>query len=83
VKSYENYFRSSPWKIKNSQELKQLIQEYEKYNKQAIAYFKDKPSQLLVMNIFEGDGWKELCRFLNKPVPNKPFPHKNKGKYKK
>lgn len=25
------------------------------------------------------DGWGPLCKFLNRPVPNVPFPHKNKG----
>ena len=24
-----------------------------------------------------GDGWNTLCRFLDKPVPDTPFPHKN------
>jgi len=24
-----------------------------------------------------GDGWKELCEFLGKPIPNVPFPHLN------
>lgn len=25
------------------------------------------------------DGWGPLCKFLGKPVPDLPFPHKNKG----
>ena len=25
------------------------------------------------------DGWKPLCEFLGKPIPDQPFPHKNKG----
>ncbi|XP_077972171.1 uncharacterized protein LOC120339558 [Styela clava] len=25
------------------------------------------------------DGWDPICKFLGVPVPNKPFPHKNKG----
>jgi len=24
------------------------------------------------------DGWEPLCEFLNLPIPNKPFPHRNK-----
>jgi len=32
--------------------------------------------KLLVIN-FE-DGWEPLCKFLNVPVPNTPFPHTNK-----
>ena len=26
----------------------------------------------------KGDGWKELCAFVGKPVPDVPFPHSNK-----
>jgi hypothetical protein len=25
------------------------------------------------------DGWKPLCKFLDKPVPGEPFPHVNKA----
>ena len=25
------------------------------------------------------DGWEPLCEFLDKPVPNEPFPHVNTG----
>jgi hypothetical protein len=27
-----------------------------------------------------GDGWESLCRFLDKNVPDKPFPHANNRK---
>jgi hypothetical protein len=27
------------------------------------------------------DGWKPLCEFLGKEVPNEPFPHVNEGKW--
>lgn len=30
---------------------------------------------LLWMDIFNGDGYDKLCSFLNKPIPDKPFPH--------
>jgi len=33
--------------------------------------------RLLVYNVAEG--WKPLCRFLDKPVPAIPFPHANAG----
>nr|XP_039273574.1 uncharacterized protein LOC120347597 [Styela clava] len=32
--------------------------------------------RLLKMNL--SDGWEPLCKFLGKPIPNVPFPHKNK-----
>ena len=31
--------------------------------------------KLLVFHVSEG--WEPLCRFLDKPLPNKPFPHVN------
>jgi Sulfotransferase domain len=41
-------------------------------------YFADRPDKLLVLDIFEGDGWEELCGFLACPVPNAPYPHENR-----
>lgn len=35
-----------------------------------------KPEQLLVMNIFQGDSYNKLGRFLDvKEIPDEPFPH--------
>lgn len=33
--------------------------------------------RLLVMDIFNGDGWPELCGFLDKPIPDRQFPCAN------
>jgi len=52
---------------------------YIKHEVEVREYFKNR-SDLLIMNITNGDGWKELCTFLNKEIPNKPFPHRHKGK---
>ena len=41
-------------------------------------FFKDKPSQFIELKICEGNGWKELCRFLNTPIPDVDFPWSNK-----
>jgi len=40
-------------------------------------YFKDRPEDLLVMNIINGDGWEKLCPFLGVSIPDVPWPHKN------
>ena len=32
----------------------------------------------LVMDITDGDGWEKLCTFIDKPIPDQPFPWKNK-----
>jgi hypothetical protein len=54
---------------------------YRKHNADVIAYFKRRQNDLLVMNFEEGNGWKELCLFLNKQIPSKPFPHINKSNF--
>lgn len=38
------------------------------------SYFNSRPNDLLVMNIPAGDGWEKLCSFLEKPIPDRPFP---------
>ena len=76
-KSFENYYLNASEKQKMY-----VLQEINKYNEKVVDYLKDRPSQLLVMNIINGDGWDKLCMFLNKPTPIKPFPYKNKGIYK-
>ncbi|WP_051078113.1 sulfotransferase [Marinobacter gelidimuriae] len=59
----------------------QLVERYEKHNAEVEYYFRDRPKDLLIINWEEGDEWKELCDFLGKDVPIKPFPHANKGSY--
>ena len=40
-------------------------------------HFKDRPGKLLTMDVVAGDGWEKLCPFLDKPVPEAPFPKAN------
>jgi Sulfotransferase domain len=40
-------------------------------------YFSDRQEKLLIFDVFRGDSWPELCRFLDLPVPNSGFPHQN------
>ena len=54
------------------------IERYEKHNKEVLEYFKDRPNDLLVFNLTEGDDWEKLCSFLNEPLQTTPFPHKNR-----
>ena len=41
-------------------------------------FFSDKPDKFLEIDICNGDGWDQLCNFLNLQKPNKKFPHYNK-----
>ena len=42
-------------------------------------HFADRPQDLLVLNLFNGDGWPDLCRFLGHPIPDMPFPNVKPG----
>jgi hypothetical protein len=51
---------------------------YEFHNRSVQDYFRGRENKLLTACWEKGDGWKELCRFLGKPVPEAtPFPHMN------
>lgn len=42
-------------------------------------YFRDRPDDLLVLNVTECAGWGPLCAFLGIPEPDEPFPFVNKA----
>jgi hypothetical protein len=47
---------------------------YDLHYKNVNEYFKDRPESLLIINIFEEEGWEKLCPFLNLPIFDKLFP---------
>lgn len=53
---------------------------YARHNHDVQDYFQGRIGcDLLVLNLFEGDGWLELCPFLDiKDIPASAFPHLNK-----
>lgn len=57
------------------------LEKYRNHNKCVTDYFKDRPDDLLVMNITKGDGWEKLCGFLKKPIPKTAFPYYNKTQF--
>ncbi len=56
---------------------------YKKFHDKVYNHFKDRPNDLLVMNIIKGDGWEKLCNFLGKEIPDFEFPHLHKSNYQK
>jgi hypothetical protein len=40
------------------------------------SHFAGRPRDLLVMDIAAGDGWEVLCPFLDRAIPNDPFPRR-------
>jgi hypothetical protein len=46
-------------------------------------HFAGRPGDLLIMDLERGDGWRELCSFLDVAAPDEPFPVKNKSGHRK
>jgi hypothetical protein len=53
------------------------IDVFERHNEEVCSYFRQRPDDLLVMDLAKGDGWERLCPFLGKEIPNIPFFHAN------
>jgi hypothetical protein len=51
-----------------------FIARYRRHNAEVKEYFKNRPDDLLVMEMDEGAGWLELCGFLGKPIPPFSYP---------
>jgi hypothetical protein len=51
---------------------------YDLHVRNVLEYFRERPEDLLVLNICGGEGWPELCRFLEQPEPMQAFPHKGR-----
>jgi len=52
---------------------------YDQHNQEVINYFKERPDDLLVFNITQGDGWDKLCDFLGADYQAQKFPRKNRS----
>lgn len=53
---------------------------YLKHVEDVKTYFANRPEDLLIMNIPEGDNWNKLCPFLNVEEPQAAFPKANASK---
>lgn len=42
-------------------------------------FFRNKRDQLLILRVFAGGGYKQLCPFLGVETLDKPFPHTKRG----
>ena len=50
---------------------------YDRHVQHVCEYFRERPQDLLVLNICGGEGWEKLCPFLDCEVPSVPFPWEN------
>lgn len=87
LKSMENFFSPDKnWKnipekylIKDfTEKLHEVISFKRERYKEVKEYFRDRPDDLLVMNICAGEGWEKLCPFLGLSIPKVKFPHEFK-----
>ena len=56
-----------------------FLERYRRHNREVLEYFRDRPDDLLVMDMDKGGDWQALCAFLGKPVPNVPYPRANQS----
>jgi hypothetical protein len=54
--------------------------EYRNHHKRVRAYFAGRPGDLLVLDICGGDGYEDLCPFLELAPLDEPFPRKNRDR---
>jgi hypothetical protein len=54
-----------------------FLHAYETHRRNVEHYFKDRPGDLLVLDLCGGEGWEALCPFLGVEIPHLPFPHAN------
>ena len=71
-----------PWIVSRVAQFGNSAEHHEREWQEHIAtvsrHFSERQSDLLVYDLCGGDGWSPLCRFLNTPIPEHPFPWKNK-----
>ncbi|MFC1761263.1 sulfotransferase [Planctomycetota bacterium] len=55
-----------------------LINQYNTHNQSVIEYFRQRPNDLLVLNISQQGVYQRFCEFLDKPCLHESFPWENK-----
>lgn len=58
---------------------RKCLRVYKKHNADVIAYFKNRPDDLLVLDLSKGHSWPQLCDFLGRQIPRTPFPRSLKS----
>lgn len=57
------------------------IEVFSKHQTAVKAYFKDRPKDLLILDVTKTEDWHSLCAFLNIDQPATPFPHANRSAF--
>ena len=51
-----------------------MMERYRRHNAEVLEYFKERPRDLLQMDMDNGGSWDPLCSFLDKPIPDVAYP---------
>ncbi len=70
ISSWYNNWQTEP----TEKYLRERLQEIIDWETQIVDHFRSRPNDFLTVCWETGDGWKELCEFLDKPIPDDPFP---------
>ena len=57
-----------------------LSRAYDRYTAEVFDYFRERPQDLLLLDICGGDGWSKLAPFLGVATPEVPFPWENQAR---
>lgn len=55
-----------------------MLEHYEKHNREIIAYFRNRPNDLLVINLAEKNAYHRFIKFIGMESPHSNFPWENK-----
>ena len=55
-----------------------MVAHYERYNRDVVEYFKDRPNDLLVINVAERGAYQKFVKFMGVDSPDDDFPWENK-----
>jgi hypothetical protein len=59
-----------------------FLDRYRRHNAEVREYFRQRPDDLLVMDIDAGSKWRNLCGFLAVPTPTVPYPNQTPSTFK-
>jgi len=58
---------------------KAYVTRFEGHNAAVRHYFKSRPSDLLTIDLSDGNNWEKICGFLKTDIPSVEFPHAHKS----
>jgi hypothetical protein len=91
VREMDAWLESRAWKVGSNQQNKNYRygfrevnkdgwrKERERYEAQLDRYFANRPGDYMQIDIAAGEGWDQLCSFLDLEPPGKAFPHRHLG----